>query len=258
MTGPTARARTAWPPRSPSRSGWPGPARPRSASGSPCARPDTTSSWRPDSVVTRPSRLPRSLKGIAYCTDVDLTPEQEFNVVTVTLAGPVDIGHRHAGLSAGSSACGVCGKDSVTEVLDSVRGARDALDGPAALPGRRTPPAREPARGPAGVQPHRWCARGRAVHRRRRAARRTRGRRPPQRRRQGDRRPGDGRPLPRRGVPGRQRTRRLRAGAEGRRRRRRLPGRRRRARRAWPCPWPSEAGLALYGFTSPTRTVRYA
>ena len=54
---------------------------------------------------------------IAYCTDADLTPEQEFNVVTATLGVPPtrDPGHRHAG--SGSSACGVCGKDSVTEAL---------------------------------------------------------------------------------------------------------------------------------------------
>jgi FdhD protein len=64
---------------------------------------------------------PSSIHGIAYCTDVDLTPEQEFNVVTVTLTGPTDIGHRHTGASAGSSACGVCGKDSVTAVLDLAR-----------------------------------------------------------------------------------------------------------------------------------------
>ena len=71
-----------------------------------------------------------TIRGIAYCTDVDLTPEQELNVVTVTLTGPTDIGHRHTGLSAGSSACGVCGKDSVTEVLDSVSGVRTAWTGP--------------------------------------------------------------------------------------------------------------------------------
>jgi FdhD protein len=64
---------------------------------------------------------PAAIRGIAYCTDADLTPEQEFNVVTVTLSEPADIGHRHTGLSAGSSACGVCGKDSVTEVLDLAR-----------------------------------------------------------------------------------------------------------------------------------------
>jgi FdhD protein len=77
---------------------------------------------------------PDSIRGIAYCTDVDLTPEQELNVVTVTLAHAVDLGHRHAGLSAGSSACGVCGKDSVTEVLDSVRDARTPWTGPLPSP----------------------------------------------------------------------------------------------------------------------------
>ncbi len=57
--------------------------------------------------------------GVAYCTDTDLAPEQEFNVVTVTLAAPpaIDPGHRHVGQSAGSSACGVCGKDSIAEAL---------------------------------------------------------------------------------------------------------------------------------------------
>lgn len=60
---------------------------------------------------------PSDLHGVAYCTDADLSPEQEFNVVTVTLSAPPlrDPGHRHAG--SGSSACGVCGKDSLTEVL---------------------------------------------------------------------------------------------------------------------------------------------
>ena len=56
---------------------------------------------------------------VAYCTDADLAPEQEHNVVTLTLAGaPVrDPGHRHTALSAGSSACGVCGADSVADAL---------------------------------------------------------------------------------------------------------------------------------------------
>ena len=31
---------------------------------------------------------PSAIHGVAYCTDADLTPEQEFNVVTVTLTGP--------------------------------------------------------------------------------------------------------------------------------------------------------------------------
>src|SRR4051812_41445271 len=54
---------------------------------------------------------------IAYCTDTELTPEQEFNVVTVTLDVPPirDPSHRHAG--SGSSACGVCGKDTIAEAL---------------------------------------------------------------------------------------------------------------------------------------------
>lgn len=59
------------------------------------------------------------LRTVAYCTDADLTPEQEFNVVTVTLAAPParDPGHRHGSYGAGS-ACGVCGKDSIADVLD--------------------------------------------------------------------------------------------------------------------------------------------
>ena len=56
---------------------------------------------------------------VAYCTDVDLAPEQEFNVVTVTLGAPPasDPGHRHATQATGSSACGVCGKDSIDAAL---------------------------------------------------------------------------------------------------------------------------------------------
>jgi FdhD protein len=69
---------------------------------------------------------PGQISGVAYCTDVDLTPEQELNVVTVTLdtAPTADPGHRHDARSAGSSACGVCGKDSVTEALAVTAGER--------------------------------------------------------------------------------------------------------------------------------------
>lgn len=68
---------------------------------------------------------PSAIRQVAYCTDADLGPEEEFNVVTITLAAGTDIdaAHRHEVRSAGSSACGVCGKDSVLEVLDVVRGA---------------------------------------------------------------------------------------------------------------------------------------
>lgn len=59
------------------------------------------------------------IHAVAYCTDTDLTPEQEFNVVTITLSAPPrsDPGHRHAAQSTGSSACGVCGKDSIASAL---------------------------------------------------------------------------------------------------------------------------------------------
>ena len=64
---------------------------------------------------------PSYVHGVAYCTDDSLEPEEEFNVVTVTLAEPPlrEPGHRHDG--SGSSACGVCGKDSIAAVLDLPR-----------------------------------------------------------------------------------------------------------------------------------------
>lgn len=83
-----------------------------------------------------------AVHGVAYCTDVSLAPDEEFNVVTVTLdAPPAVVPHQHDALSAGSSACGVCGRDSVSTALattgppwsgelpapDVVRGLPDAL-----------------------------------------------------------------------------------------------------------------------------------
>jgi len=79
---------------------------------------------------------------VAYCTDEDLRPEQEFNVVTATLdmeplrppAG------RDPALSAGSSACGVCGSDSVDAALAVAATVRSAAPDDAevirSLPGR--------------------------------------------------------------------------------------------------------------------------
>jgi FdhD protein len=59
------------------------------------------------------------LRSVAYCTDVTLGPEQEFNVVTVELRRPPrrPPAERYAGLSAASSACGVCGTESIDDVL---------------------------------------------------------------------------------------------------------------------------------------------
>lgn len=76
------------------------------------------------------------LHTVAYCTDHTLTAEQEFNVVTVDLAGaPARRPEaRYSGPTAGSSACGVCGKQSVEEVL--------ALGGSSC---RRPPEAAPPA-----------------------------------------------------------------------------------------------------------------
>jgi FdhD protein len=63
--------------------------------------------------------LAASIGTVAYCTDEDLTEDERFNVVTVTLSEPPsrDPGHRHPASSSGSSACGVCGKDSIAEAL---------------------------------------------------------------------------------------------------------------------------------------------
>jgi aminopeptidase N len=80
-----------------------------------------------------------AVHGVAYCTDVTLAPDQEFNVVTVTLdAPPTALPHQHDALSAGSSACGVCGRDSVSSAL-ATTGPRWAGDLPGEAVVRRLP-----------------------------------------------------------------------------------------------------------------------
>ena len=79
------------------------------------------------------------LRTVAYCTDETLSPEQELNVVTVKLSCPPRRApaERYAGLAGASSACGVCGTESIADVLalcDVQRSARwDDLRVPAAV-----------------------------------------------------------------------------------------------------------------------------
>jgi FdhD protein len=57
---------------------------------------------------------PAGIAGVRYCTDVDLAAEEEFNVVTVDLSAPP---LRLPAARLVSSACGVCGADTVADVL---------------------------------------------------------------------------------------------------------------------------------------------
>jgi len=68
--------------------------------------------WLVHERVTRPD----AIRQVRYCTDVDLRPEQEFNVVTVELTEP-PLALPQARVV--SSACGVCGADTVADVLAS-------------------------------------------------------------------------------------------------------------------------------------------
>jgi len=59
------------------------------------------------------------LHTIAYCTDHTLTTDERFNVVTAELAVPPRRSPtaQYAGVSAPASACGVCGKQSIQDVM---------------------------------------------------------------------------------------------------------------------------------------------
>lgn len=58
---------------------------------------------------------PGDVRGVRYCTDDTITELEEFNVVTVDLATP-PLSLPAARLV--NSACGVCGTDSIQDVLD--------------------------------------------------------------------------------------------------------------------------------------------
>ncbi len=92
-------------------------------------------------LVNEGLAAPGAVAQVAYCTDADLSPEQEFNVVTVILTGGADLPHRHVAASAGSSACGVCGKDSIEEALATRTATQWSGERPAADVVRRLPEA---------------------------------------------------------------------------------------------------------------------
>ena len=76
--------------------------------------------WLVHEGVTRPEEV----RMVRYCTDTDLSPEQEFNVVTVELAAPP---LRTPAARTVSSACGVCGADTVAEALHAHAPPADVL-----------------------------------------------------------------------------------------------------------------------------------
>jgi FdhD protein len=77
--------------------------------------------------------VPGHVDTIAYCTDETLAPEEELNVVTVHLDSPPPRSPmaRRGTLTAASSACGVCGAESVRDVLDLAVCGHDAPGGDA-------------------------------------------------------------------------------------------------------------------------------
>lgn len=57
------------------------------------------------------------IRRVAYCTDEDLDPDQQFNVVTVSVDSSGAMPRQLPSLTTGAAACGVCGRDSIDTVL---------------------------------------------------------------------------------------------------------------------------------------------
>ncbi|WP_432950267.1 formate dehydrogenase accessory sulfurtransferase FdhD [Kribbella sp. CA-253562] len=72
---------------------------------------------------------PDAIRTVAYCTDVKLTREQQFNTVTVTFDGPPD---REPPQRYGvtSAACGVCGQQSLDELAEREYEPVDPVEAP--------------------------------------------------------------------------------------------------------------------------------
>ncbi|MEV6286896.1 formate dehydrogenase accessory sulfurtransferase FdhD [Kribbella sp. NPDC051770] len=70
-----------------------------------------------------------AIRTVAYCTDVVLTREQQFNTVTVTFDGPPD---REPPQRYGvtSAACGVCGQQSLDELAEREYEPVDPVEAP--------------------------------------------------------------------------------------------------------------------------------
>ncbi len=72
---------------------------------------ELASGWLVHEGITRPE----AIRAVRYCTDIELSELEQFNVVTVDLTTP-PLSMPAARMV--SSACGVCGADAVRDVLD--------------------------------------------------------------------------------------------------------------------------------------------
>jgi len=83
-----------------------------------------------EGVVARPDQV----RAVRYCTDEDLAAEQVFNTVTVDLADPAAAAGLVTRSFVVSSACGVCGRDSVADLVARLRPLPPPGDTPALDP----------------------------------------------------------------------------------------------------------------------------